>query len=118
MSFGIPNGHANTQFEHAMQRGLSADWTMPSSFCLIASAGQTSAHVGSSQCMHTIGTVCVGRAPVDEVEVHHRMATMGSAFFACVHAGFAADATARVDDVDAVAELAGGIHQCSPVERS
>src|SRR5262245_12532780 len=58
MSLGIPNGQAYTQFEQAMQRGLSDDCTMPSSFCLIASAGQTSAHVGSSQCMHTIGTVC------------------------------------------------------------
>src|SRR5215475_14819255 len=58
MYFGTPNGHARTQFEQPMQRGLSDDWTMPSSFCLIASAGQTSAHVGSVQCMHTIGTVC------------------------------------------------------------
>src|SRR6516165_11638123 len=58
MSLGMPNGHAYTQFEHAMQRGLSDDCTMPSSFCLMASAGHTSAQVGSSQCMHTIGTVC------------------------------------------------------------
>src|SRR5215510_6373608 len=59
MYFGTPNGHASTQFEHPMHRGFSDDCTTPSSFCLIASAGHTSAHVGSSQCMHTIGTVCV-----------------------------------------------------------
>src|SRR4029453_6252459 len=56
---GTPNGQARTQLEHPMQRGLSADWTMPSSVCLIASAGQTWAQVGSSQCMHTIGAVWV-----------------------------------------------------------
>ena len=55
MYFGTPNGQASTQFEQPMQRGLSADCTMPSSFCLMASAGHTSAQVGSSQCMHTIG---------------------------------------------------------------
>ena len=59
MYLGTPNGHASTQFEQPMQRGLSADWTMPCSVCLIASAGHTSAHVGCSQCMHTIGAVCV-----------------------------------------------------------
>ena len=51
-----------------MQRGLSADCTMPPSVCLIASAGHTCAQVGSSQCMHTIGAVWVptrllGRQP-------------------------------------------------------
>src|SRR5690606_38994863 len=56
---GIPNGQAYTQFEHPMQRGLSEDCTTPSSFCLMASAGHTSAQVGSSQCMHTMGTVWV-----------------------------------------------------------
>src|SRR6266508_2334119 len=59
MYFGTPNGQASTQFEHPMQRGLSDDCTTPSSFCLIASEGQTSAQVGSSQCMHTIGAVWV-----------------------------------------------------------
>ena len=59
MYFGTPNGHARTQFEQPMHRGFSADCTMPFSVCLIASAGHTSAHVGSSQCMHTIGAVCV-----------------------------------------------------------
>ena len=56
---GTPNGQASTQFEQPMQRGFSDDCTTPSSFCLIASAGHTSAQVGSSQCMHTIGTVWV-----------------------------------------------------------
>ena len=41
-----------------MQRGLRADCTTPSPVRLIASAGQTSAHVGCSQCMQTTGTVC------------------------------------------------------------
>jgi hypothetical protein len=41
-----------------MQRGLRADCTTPSPVRLMASAGQTSAHVGCSQCMHTTGTVC------------------------------------------------------------
>ncbi len=54
---GTPKGQASTQFEQAMQRGLRADWTTPSSVLLIASAGQTSAQVGESQCMQTIGTV-------------------------------------------------------------
>jgi hypothetical protein len=59
MYFGTPNGQASTQLEQPMQRGLSADCTMPPSVCLIASAGHTCAQVGSSQCMHTIGAVCV-----------------------------------------------------------
>ena len=59
MYFGTPKGQASTQFEHPMQRGLRADCTMPLSFCLIVSAGHTMAQVGSSQCMHTIGAVCV-----------------------------------------------------------
>jgi hypothetical protein len=57
--FGTPNGHARTQLLHAMHRGLRAVWTMPSSVRLIASAGQTSAHVGESQCRHTTGAVWV-----------------------------------------------------------
>src|SRR5215813_14552874 len=55
---GTPNGQATTQLPHAMQRGLRADWTTPSPVRLIASAGQTSAHVGWSQCMQTTGAVC------------------------------------------------------------
>lgn len=57
--FGTPNGQASTQLLHAIQRGLRAVCTMPSSDRLIASAGQTSAQVGDSQCMQTTGTVCV-----------------------------------------------------------
>src|SRR6266508_3329785 len=60
--FGTPNGHARTQLEQPMQRGLRDDCTTPSSFCLIASAGHTSAQVGSSQCMHTVGAVWVEAA--------------------------------------------------------
>src|SRR5262245_26565921 len=59
--FGTPNGQARTQFEQAMQRGLRAVITRPSSERLIASAGHTSAQVGDSQCMHTTGAVCVDR---------------------------------------------------------
>jgi len=44
--FGTPNGHASTQFEQPMQRGLSADSTTPLSVCLMASAGHTCAQVG------------------------------------------------------------------------
>jgi hypothetical protein len=57
--FGTPNGQARTQLLQAMQRGFLAVCTMPSSVRLIASAGQTSAHVGESQCRQTTGTVCV-----------------------------------------------------------
>jgi hypothetical protein len=56
---GTPNGHASTQLEHAIQRGFSALRTMPSSPRLIASAGHTSAQVGSSQCMQMVGTVAM-----------------------------------------------------------
>ena len=59
MTLGMPNGQASTQLEQAMQRGFSDDWTMPSSFFLMASAGQTCAQVGSSQCMQTYGTVAM-----------------------------------------------------------
>src|SRR5512138_3653813 len=62
MYLGTPNGQASTQLEQPMQRGLSADSTTPFSFCLIASAGHTCAHVGSSQCMQIIGAVCVDAA--------------------------------------------------------
>jgi hypothetical protein len=62
--FGTPNGHAMTQLEHDTHRGFAAEWTIPLSSCLIASAGQTFAQVGSSQCMQTTGAVCtpVGRS--------------------------------------------------------
>ena len=57
--FGTPNGQALTQLRQSRQRGLRADMTMPSSDILMASAGQTSAQVGSAQCMQTVGTVAV-----------------------------------------------------------
>src|SRR4030095_13811106 len=56
--FGTPNGHASTQLLQEMHRGLRAVCTTPSSVRLIASAGQTSAQVGDSQCMQTTGAVC------------------------------------------------------------
>jgi hypothetical protein len=55
----MPNGQANTQFEQPTQRGFNEDWTMPSSPFLIASAGHTIAHVGSSQCQHTYAALAV-----------------------------------------------------------
>src|SRR5688572_22509060 len=42
-----------------MQRGLRAVCTTPSPVRLMASAGQTSAQVGVSQCMQTTGTVWI-----------------------------------------------------------
>src|SRR5215510_15470283 len=59
---GTPNGQASTQLLQAMQRGLRAVMTRPSPERLMASAGHTSAQVGDSQCMHTVGTVCVEAA--------------------------------------------------------
>src|SRR3954470_12357469 len=59
--FGTPNGHASTQLLQATQRGFRAVCTTPSPVRLIAFAGQTSAHVGESQCMQTTGTVCTDR---------------------------------------------------------
>ena len=56
---GIPKGHASTQLEQATHRGFNALRTMPSSPFLMASAGHTRAHVGSSQCMQTIGVVAI-----------------------------------------------------------
>src|SRR3954462_8979656 len=56
--FGTPKGQARTQLLQATQRGLRAVCTTPSAVRLIASAGQTSAQVGESQCMQTTGTVC------------------------------------------------------------
>src|SRR3954453_16949144 len=56
--FGTPNGQASTQLLQAMQACLRADCTTPAAVFLMASAGQTSAQVGESQCMQTTGTVC------------------------------------------------------------
>src|SRR3954453_14069749 len=55
---GTPKGQASTQLLQAMQACLRADMTMLSAVFLMASAGQTSAQVGESQCMHTTGMVC------------------------------------------------------------
>jgi hypothetical protein len=57
--FGTPNGHAYTQFRHAMQRDGSACWTTPSGVIRIAITGHTCAQgaTGSSQCIHTVGWV-------------------------------------------------------------
>src|SRR5215472_8828342 len=52
-SLGIPNGQASTQLEQPMQRGFNDEPTMPSSYFLMASAGQTWAQVGTSQCQQT-----------------------------------------------------------------
>ena len=52
--FGTPNGQAFTQLRQSKHRGFNAERTTPSSVLLIASAGQTRAHVGSLQCMQTI----------------------------------------------------------------
>jgi hypothetical protein len=76
--FGTPKGQASTQLEQPMQRGFSADRTMPSSPILMASAGHTCAQVGSSQCMQTIGVVAM--VTVDEIQMDHRHAAMSSAF--------------------------------------
>src|ERR1041385_5427198 len=59
ISLGIPKGQASTQLEQPMQRGLSDDPTMPSSYFLMASAGQTWAQVGSSQCQPTKAAVAM-----------------------------------------------------------
>src|SRR5215831_18285232 len=58
-SFGIPNGHARTQLEQPIQRGFSEEPTMPSSYFLMASAGQTWAQVGLSQCQQTYAAVAM-----------------------------------------------------------
>ena len=56
------------------------------------------AQVGSSQCMHTIGAVCVLVGAVDALEVDQRLAAVGAALRARLHARLAADAAALVDD--------------------
>ena len=95
---GTPNGQASTQLLQAMQRGLRAVCTTPSPVRLIASAGQTSAQVGESQCMQTTGTVCVELRAVDVLEVDHRVPFVRVALAARLHARLAADAAARVDE--------------------
>src|SRR5579871_1007714 len=55
--FGTPKGQARTQLLQPRQYAFKALRTTPSAPFLMASAGQTSAQVGDSQCMHTIGIV-------------------------------------------------------------
>src|SRR5215471_15801791 len=95
ITLGTPNGQASTQLEQAMQRGFSADCTTPPSFCLMASAGHTSAQVGSVQCMQIVGAVC--RLPV------------GAALLAGLDTGPAADAPAVVDDEDGLAHASSSL---------
>ena len=64
----------------------------------MASAGQTSAQVGDSQCMQTTGTVCVDCGAVDVLEVDHRLPRVRVALGAGLHARLAADAAVRVDE--------------------
>ena len=96
-SLGIPNGHASTQLEQAIHRGFRADWTTPSSPILIASAGHTSAQVGSSQWKQTNAALAMEFGPVQVIEIDHGDATMRLAFFASLQAGLAADAARRID---------------------
>src|ERR1051325_2983015 len=58
-SLGIPNGHARTQLAQPIHRGFSDEPTIPSSYFLIASAGQTCAQVGLSQCQQTYAAVAI-----------------------------------------------------------
>ena len=95
---GTPNGQASTQLLQAMQRGLRAVCTTPSSVFLMASAGQTSAQVGESQCMHTTGTVCVECGAIDVFQVDHRVPLVRVALAAGLDARLAADAAAGVDE--------------------
>jgi hypothetical protein len=78
ITLGMPKGQASSQFEQAMQRGLSDDWTTPSSVFLIASAGQTWAQVGVVAVHAHGGHGGGGGMPVDEVEVDHRGAAVVS----------------------------------------
>ena len=104
--FGTPKGHANTQLLQATQRGLRAVCTTPSAVRLIASAGQTSAHVGVSQCMHTTGTVCGETARSTNSKMNHRMTLVRIALAARFDARLAADAAIRVDEKEFLAGFA------------
>ena len=113
--FGTPNGQASTQLLQAMQRGLRAVCTTPSPVRLMASAGQTSAQVGESQCMQTTGTVCDAVRAVDVLQVDHRVPLVRVALGAGVDARLAADAAARVDEELQVVRLghrAGASYCC------
>src|SRR5438034_3951330 len=49
MIFGMPNGQASTQFEQAIQRGLSDDCTTPSSVFLMAFMNQSASDVADKR---------------------------------------------------------------------
>ena len=59
---GTPKGQARTQLLQAIQRGGRAVSLESKLVRLMASAGQTSAHVGELQCIQIIGAVCVETA--------------------------------------------------------
>ncbi len=81
-----------------MQRGLSELWTTPSGVCLMASAGQTCAQIGSSQCMHTCGAVCtLSRRSMVSRWISDWPAVR-VAFLARLHAGLASDAARVIDE--------------------
>jgi hypothetical protein len=92
LHLGHPKGQARTQLEQAMQRGLRALRTTPSSPFLMASAGQDWAQAGSSQCMHTMGVEAVVHSRSMKSKVDRRNAAMRAALPAGVHAALAADA--------------------------
>ena len=100
--FGTPNGQASTQLLQAMQRGFRAVCTTPSPVRLMASAGQTSAQVGESQCMQTTGTVCDRVRRGRRIQVDHRVPLVRVALGAGVDARLAADAAVGVDEEDVV----------------
>ena len=102
-----------------MQRGLSELWTTPSAVCLMASAGQTCAQIGSSQCMHTCGAVCtLSRRSIVSRWIM-RAPAVRVALLARLHAGLAADAARVVDEERELAHrmppAAGSSAAMSPV---
>ena len=100
MYFGTPNGQASTQFEQPMQRGLSADCTMPL-LGLLDRVGR--AHLGAGRVLAVHAHHRRGlrrRGPVDALEVDQRLPAVRAALLARLHARLAADAAALVDHED------------------
>src|SRR5438034_9673633 len=88
---GTPKGQARTQFEQAMHRGFSEDCTMPTSVCLIASAGRRRRKsAGGNACrrLERPRSYAHGRG----TPVNHCMTAVGFAFRARVEPGLAANA--------------------------
>ena len=81
-----------------MQRGLSEDWTTPSSVFLIASAGQTWRTSGRRSACRPSAPWRSTVAAIDEIDVDHRMSAMRVALGARVDARLAADAARRIDE--------------------